>query len=735
MRPGYSVAVHKRGFTLIQMSILLTVAALVMVSVLPGREAGDVNQKTVTNIYKLQKVEAAMRGFMAFNGRRPCPADGQYDINDHKFGLEADTPGNCTDGAGANGIIAPMGPDAGTSHIVGGTIPTKSLGLPDDYAFDEYGRRFTYVVDQRATKKASCAALEGISLTNTTPTGTGGIKIESATGITPEIDDVMYAYISHGPSGHGAFPPQGSGVGGRINNGSTDQDKNTNAGASNDGNMTYSTANFTNVKIKKDKTSTFDDLVYYRSDIKNTCCLGPQCIPIGFRIDGQYAGTQLGNQTWVGGGILFADINGDGIPDLVISGYNAYTGHYGVYVVFGQHSNYVWPDPLNVSTLDGTNGFYADGVDSWGTNWPMPMTTMDFNGDGIADLVLSNLSAGTYILFGQATPFPATFSLNTLSDVTNPKGMTISGVANNNSGGLIAVGDINGDGIDDLVISNTNQAGADYQRGQAYVIFGMHNPPATFSLYSLFPGFTPPANSYATFTTVPFTVTAGSHTISFIQYAFLYSNSYIDNVVINGSATQFTDPGFETPAQGNGNATNCPVAGSAWTFSPCDGGSYSGGLIGNGGVWWSGGIPNAPEGNQAAFLIDGNIVSQAVTLAAGTYTVSFDALAPSGGTIAVSVDGQILNNTNGNLGFILEGSLFRGGLARAGPWAISTATESKICWSRQTILQAAPMRGEEPISCGGILPAIAGPLISIANPLSPPARWLLPPAFRLTVTT
>jgi hypothetical protein len=145
MPPAHRSTPRQAGFSLIFVSILLTVAALVFVSVLPGQEAGDVNQKTANNTKKLERVEEAMRSFMAAKSRRPCPADGQYAENTANFGKEAAQPGNCTGGTPA----APMGPDAGTGYVVAGTIPTRSLGLPDEYAYDEFGRRFTYVVDSR----------------------------------------------------------------------------------------------------------------------------------------------------------------------------------------------------------------------------------------------------------------------------------------------------------------------------------------------------------------------------------------------------------------------------------------------------------------------------------------------------------------------------------------------------------------------------------------------------------
>ena len=41
--------------------------------------------------------------------------------------------------------------------------------------------------------------------------------------------------------------------------------------------------------------ATFDDAVYYRNDLKNTCCIGKVCSPVGFRISGFTDGNQ-GNQ-------------------------------------------------------------------------------------------------------------------------------------------------------------------------------------------------------------------------------------------------------------------------------------------------------------------------------------------------------------------------------------------------------------------------------------------------------
>src|SRR5271166_615903 len=251
---------RRGGFNLIALSIIMAAAATVAVSMLPAKDAGDFNTKTIQSIRKLDEVEEKMRSFIVVNGRRPCPADGSLAVNTTNFGKETDTLGDglCT-GALLSGVA---------TNTVGGTIPTKSLNLPDDYAFDAWGRRYTYIVDKRATNTSSCVALGSA----------GGLTIKDGSGAT--TDTVMYSYMIHGASGFGAFPAQGSSATGRINTGSADADALTNAGVSTAA-LTSGTVGFasnslsySDTRVKKPKTATFDQITYYRPSMKNTCCIG-----------------------------------------------------------------------------------------------------------------------------------------------------------------------------------------------------------------------------------------------------------------------------------------------------------------------------------------------------------------------------------------------------------------------------------------------------------------------------
>jgi hypothetical protein len=156
----------------------------------------------------------------------------------------------------------------------------------------------------------------------------------------------------------------------------------------------------------------------------------------GFRIDGA-AGSVAGA----------GDVNGDGIADLVSAAGSTY-------VVFGTVSGF--PKRIDVSSLDGANGFRIDGMNTgaWSN-----AGAGDVNGDGFADLVIGAFLASpngkdnagsTYVVFGTASGFPKRINVSSL-DGTN--GFRIDGATTSaRSGWSVAGGDVNGDGVADLII-------------------------------------------------------------------------------------------------------------------------------------------------------------------------------------------------------------------------------------------------------------------------------------------
>ncbi|MCA9052390.1 MAG: FG-GAP repeat protein [Planctomycetaceae bacterium] len=173
------------------------------------------------------------------------------------------------------------------------------------------------------------------------------------------------------------------------------------------------------------------------------------------------------------------DVNGDGFDDLIIGAKNFNTSPITqpgeAYVVFGKASGLA--GTVNLSSLDGTNGFRIRGIDHGDASGTSVGGIGDFNGDGFDDVIVgapfakvgANYTAGeTYVVFGKASGFPATFNLSSL-DGTN--GFRLDGIDQQDASGqsVSGAGDVNGDGFDDLIIGAPGAAGT---AGEAYVVFG-----------------------------------------------------------------------------------------------------------------------------------------------------------------------------------------------------------------------------------------------------------------------
>ncbi len=202
----------------------------------------------------------------------------------------------------------------------------------------------------------------------------------------------------------------------------------------------------------------------------------------GFRADGATAADEAGWQVAVG------DVNGDGIPDLIIGAYHtaySFAGAGSVYVVFGTKSGF--PDPLPLSTLNGGNGFRLDGA-SANENAGSAVSVGDFNGDGINDIIIGSPNAGNnglassgsiYVVYGGATMKNGTAwstcpcTLNSGGSIINAtNGIRFDGEDTGDyAGSNLAMGDFNGDGITDLISGSGAYINLGWT-GVVYVVYG-----------------------------------------------------------------------------------------------------------------------------------------------------------------------------------------------------------------------------------------------------------------------
>ena len=180
------------------------------------------------------------------------------------------------------------------------------------------------------------------------------------------------------------------------------------------------------------------------------------------------------------------DVNGDGYDDLIIGARladpNGDVGAGETYVVYGGASAPGTDGVLDLSDLDGTNGFILNGIDRFDNSGRSVSSAGDVNGDGYDDLIIGaryadpngDSSAGeTYVVYGGASA-PGTGGVLDLSDLDGTNGIILNGIDTNDLSGssVSSAGDVNGDGYDDLIIGAHEADPNGGSSGETYVIYG-----------------------------------------------------------------------------------------------------------------------------------------------------------------------------------------------------------------------------------------------------------------------
>ena len=200
----------------------------------------------------------------------------------------------------------------------------------------------------------------------------------------------------------------------------------------------------------------------------------------GFVLNGVGVGDRSGYAVSSAG-----DINGDGLDDLLIGAVGAdlngdgYAGQ--SYVVFGGMS-IGGNGSIELSSLDGSNGFVLNGIDSFDWSGRSVGDVGDINNDGFDDLVIGadraapngDTRAGeSYVVFGGASV--GNSGSIELSSLDGNDGFVLNGidVFDYSGASVDGAGDVNGDGISDLIVGAVfADPNATFNAGESYVVFG-----------------------------------------------------------------------------------------------------------------------------------------------------------------------------------------------------------------------------------------------------------------------
>ncbi|MFQ5653264.1 MAG: integrin alpha [Planctomycetota bacterium] len=201
----------------------------------------------------------------------------------------------------------------------------------------------------------------------------------------------------------------------------------------------------------------------------------------------QILGTATGDKLGVSVTDL-GDFNGDGFDDFALGARGAsFLGRSDagvVYLIFGGAS---LPPVIDTSSL-GASGIVIGGAEARDELGRAVSGAGDFNNDGHPDLLMGAWKADAMGLSNAGRAF-ILFGGPGLPGVIDLAGAGAAGVvfegarAGDSAGYAVAdLGDFNGDGIDDVVITAEHADPNGSKSGEAYVVLGQANPPAVVSL-------------------------------------------------------------------------------------------------------------------------------------------------------------------------------------------------------------------------------------------------------------
>ncbi len=179
-----------KGLTLIETAVVLVIGGLLMTMLFSTMNVYLKNKKLNETKAKIALIDDQIQKYLRQNASLPCVARPAAAPETAEFGVEFNA--NCNGMPPATGIVT-------TGEVRIGSVPTRSLNLPDSYSFDGWGNRFIYAVTR-------------VQATDNFEEGNGRIDVVDSGGnsVVDPTGTADYVIYSAGPNGLGAYNRRGT---------------------------------------------------------------------------------------------------------------------------------------------------------------------------------------------------------------------------------------------------------------------------------------------------------------------------------------------------------------------------------------------------------------------------------------------------------------------------------------------------------------------------------------------
>ncbi len=234
------------SFSLLELAIVLTVVAVMVAISTSGLNSQISAQEIITTKQNISIIQKALENYRNLYGKYPCPSLTTMASSHANYG-NAET--NCYSACPA-GLSCVAHPVNGALYTMAqGSVPFKTLGIPESASIDGWKSKITYAVDARFTQSENNCEVNGVLI----------ISDYNGNTIT---DKAVITLISHGLDQKGASQPNSGAVGIGCDVAAKD-------GANCDNNTAYKMSDITKSNVN---TSYYDDIISYVTNSKYKSC-------------------------------------------------------------------------------------------------------------------------------------------------------------------------------------------------------------------------------------------------------------------------------------------------------------------------------------------------------------------------------------------------------------------------------------------------------------------------------